>query len=389
MPRMSADRAAWDDVCRRLAGLGARLESESFPAALHDRADGYAHLAEQVLCWTGWSLFHADPRRPAFQRQNDLITQWGGPNADNVYRHARVEAGRRYRVRGRMHSCEEFILAVRAGFMHEPTWGTLVEVTATELGIGEGDEFDFIVGAGGQVELPEGAATVSIREYYFDWRALEPATFTIECVDDDTDDPAPRLTADDVAGRLGRAIAGVEHSIEYWNTYMAQRQAESPANAFAPGLKVAKGLDAARYGFCFWDLAPGEALIVSSDVPDAPYWTFQLYELGWFELADTVDRQVSLNHTQVAIDDDGLMRIVISGEDPGLPNWLDTGGRRAGLLTFRWFWPRAGDPTPTTRVVPIADVRTQVPAETAEIDRAARAAAMRRRREHLAWRFRT
>ena len=37
---------------------------------------------------------HADPRAPAFQRQNDLFTQWGGPNADNVYRHARRRSGR-------------------------------------------------------------------------------------------------------------------------------------------------------------------------------------------------------------------------------------------------------------------------------------------------------
>ena len=66
----------------RLAGLEA------------DRADGVAHVVEQTLCWMGWSVFHADPRRPTFQRQNDLITQWGGPNADNVYRHARVEPGR-------------------------------------------------------------------------------------------------------------------------------------------------------------------------------------------------------------------------------------------------------------------------------------------------------
>ena len=72
---MSADRAAWNDFCRRLGALGERLHSETFPDGAHDRADGYAHLAEQVLCWTGWSLFHADPRRPAFQRQNDLILQ--------------------------------------------------------------------------------------------------------------------------------------------------------------------------------------------------------------------------------------------------------------------------------------------------------------------------
>ena len=37
-----------------------------------------------------WSLAHQDPRAPMFQRQNDLVLQWGGPNADNIYRHARV-----------------------------------------------------------------------------------------------------------------------------------------------------------------------------------------------------------------------------------------------------------------------------------------------------------
>lgn len=385
---MNADQAAWDDLCRRLSALGNRLQTDTFPDASADRADGYAHLAEQLLCWTGWSLFHADPRRPAFQRQNDLITQWGGPNADNVYRHARVEAGRRYRVRGRMHSCEEFILAVRAGFMHEPTWGTLSEVTATELGIGEGDDFDFVVGPGGRVDLPAGAATVSIREYYYHWRAQEPATFTIECIDDDAEAPGPRLGPDVVAGRLERAIVGVEHSIEYWNTYMRERRSEAPANTFAPALKVAKGLDAARYGFCFWDLAADEALIISSDVPDARYWTFQLYELGWFELADPVERQVSLNHTQVALDPDGRMHVVVGHDDPGVPNWLDTGGRRCGLLTFRWFWPH-GDPTPSTAVVPAAEVRRRLPAGTAAIGAADRAAALRRRREHLGWRFRT
>ena len=32
---------------------------------------------------------------------------------------------------------------------------------------------------------PEGALSVSIREYYFDWQPREPATFTIECLDVD------------------------------------------------------------------------------------------------------------------------------------------------------------------------------------------------------------
>ena len=265
---MGDDLDAWAEACDRLAALGGRLGDADFPGDEADRADGVAHVVEQTLCWLGWSAFHADPRRPSFQRQNDLITQWGGPNADNVYRHARVEPGRRYRVRGRMHSCQEFILAIRAGFMHLPTWGTLVEVTASELGIAEGDEFDFVVGEGGRVPLPEGALTVSIREYYFDWREAEPALFTIECLDDDAGEPPDRRTADVTAAQLREGIDGVAHSTEYWNTYMREKAAEGVANTFAPAFAQANGLDAARYSFCFWDLGPDDALIV--EVPVAP-----------------------------------------------------------------------------------------------------------------------
>jgi len=386
---MGDDLDAWAEACDRLAVLGRRLGDDDFPLDEADRADGVAHVVEQTLCWLGWSVFHADPRRPSFQRQNDLITQWGGPNADNVYRHARVEPGRRYRVRGRMHSCQEFILAIRAGFMHLPTWGTLVEITASELGIAEGDEFDFVVGEGGQVPLPDGALTVSIREYYFDWSEAEPALFTIECLDDDAGEPPARRTAAATAAQLREGIDGVAHSAEYWNTYMREKAAEGVANTFAPAFALDKGLDAARYSFCFWDLDPDDALVVEVPVPPARYWTFQLYELAWFELVDVADRLSSLNHTQAPVGGDDVIRLVLSHTDPGVANWLDASGRRTGLLTYRAFWTTGEVPTPTTRIVPVAEVAAAMPTGTALLDAAGRAAQMTARRRHLAWRFRT
>ena len=386
---MGDDLDAWAEACDRLAVLGRRLGDDAFPGDEADRADGVAHVVEQTLCWLGWSVFHADPRRPSFQRQNDLITQWGGPNADNVYRHARVEPGRRYRVRGRMHSCQEFILAIRAGFMHLPTWGTLVEITASELGIAEGDEFDFVVGEGGQVPLPDGALTVSIREYYFDWSEAEPALFTIECLDDDAGEPPARRTAAATAAQLHEGIDGVAHSAEYWNTYMREKAAEGVANTFAPAFALDKGLDAARYSFCFWDLDPDDALVVEVPVPPARYWTFQLYELAWFELVDVADRLSSLNHTQAPVGGDDVIRLVLSHTDPGVANWLDASGRRTGLLTYRAFWTTGEVPTPTTRIVPVAEVAAAMPTGTALLDAAGRAAQMTARRRHLAWRFRT
>ena len=124
---------------------------------------------------------------------------------------------KRYVVRGRMHSCEEFILALRAGFMHNETWGTLATITASDLGIGAGDDFEFVLGDGGH-EIPDGAIMASVREYYFDWTAEEPATFTIECLDPE---PVELPPLDD---RLHAAVDQVSDSLRYWADYLASNR---------------------------------------------------------------------------------------------------------------------------------------------------------------------
>lgn len=383
--------SAWLDVCARLARLGEEVGAEPFPGDADDRVDAIAHLAEQALCWIGWAVFHADPRRPFFHRQNDLITQWGGPNADNVYRHARVDAARRYRVRGRMNSCEDWVLAVRRGFMGQPQWGTVREVYAHEFGIGPGDEFELLLGReeqpGNWVALPEGAVMASFREYYFDWQAEEPASFTIECLDDDVAVPGGRLSAGELTTRLETAMTGIEHSIRNWNAYLNEHRSAGTDNVMSAPHSVTNGLAAARYAFCFWDLADDEALVLETTVPPARYWSFMLYEMGTYELVDMLERQTSLNHTQVRADPDGKVRVVLAHHDPGMANWLDTAERRVGQFTYRFFWSDA-DPTFTSRVVKLDRLAQEYP-ESVRVTPAERSDALAARRAHFAHRYRT
>lgn len=393
---------AWRDLCRRLEAVGEELLSAPYPDAVADRAEGFAHLADQVLCWLGWSLEHADPAQPFFMRQNDLVTQWGGPNADNVYRHARLDAGSQYRIRGRMHAAEDFILALRAGFMHQQHWGTLAEHTASDLGIGAGDEFEILLGGDAEISvddagvihlpIPDGAVMASLREYYIDWSADEPATFTIECVDAHgvTPGDGTRVTAEQLVARFEEAAAGVEHSMRYWNQYMIDERATRVDNSFAGSLTLAKGLAAARYAFCFWDLADDEALVIDTDLPNARYWSFQLYVPGWFELVDPVTRVTSRNQTQTDVIDGNRIQMVVSSVDPGVANWLDSGGRRRGLCTLRWFWPRGDEePTPTARVIALDDLGDALDPASSRVSAEQRRVELAARRAHLAWRFRT
>ncbi|MEM9464726.1 MAG: DUF1214 domain-containing protein [Actinomycetota bacterium] len=357
----------------------------SLVEAFAEDDETFEHLVDQATLWLSWSVLHADPTRPAFHRHNDLISQWGGPNADNVYRHARIDAGRRYRVRGQMHGCEEFVLALRAGFMHNETWGTLATVTASELGIGPGDEIDVVLGDGG-VEIPDGAITASIREYYFDWTPEEPATFTIECLDPTPIDLAP------VGERLDRAIDQISDSLRYWVEYMEANRANRVDNAFATTTVAlpTKGLAAARYEFCFWDLQPDEALIIETDVPAARYWAAQLYMMRTFEPVDPYGAITSRNHTQTTASSDGRVRFVLAATDPGVPNWLDTTGRRTGLCTIRWFWPTDDTrPAMDVRLVTLDEIGGALPPDTSSVSADERSAELASRRAHLRWRFRT
>ena len=109
---------------------------------------------------------------------------------------------------------------------------------------------------------------MSIREYYFDWQPREPATFTIECLD--ADGPSAPFTSESLAFGLDEAATHLHRSLTYWNQYMLDARAEQTDNVFGGGYDVKRGLAAAKYAFCFFDLAPDEALVVECDIPREP-----------------------------------------------------------------------------------------------------------------------
>ena len=47
---------------------------------------------------------------------------------------------------------------------------------------------------------------------------------------------------------------------------------------------------------------------------------------------------------------------VISEQDPGVPNWLDTGRHRRGTIFWRFLLPESDPETPRCRVVPVSEI---------------------------------
>jgi hypothetical protein len=373
--------AAWREFCGELVRQGERLLDPGFPEGNPDPSEAIRHLATQTVCWLSHAF--ARDRDLGIHRLNDLLTPWGGPNADNVYHYAAIDDRCTYRLHGRMGSCEQWLLALRRGNLHQKENGTLNEGSATDFGIGEGGEVDVILSPSGDggIAIPPGTKMMSLREYYFDWRPLEPAMLLLDRIDG----PEPARTVVDALQAAGEQFTS---SVEYWAQYMVDARARGVDNAFIPPRKEPRGLKTMSYAFCFWALQPDEALVVTFAKPDAAYWSTQLYQLGWFEALD-LGRQTSLNHQQTRVGSDDAVTVVVSAADPGVANWLDTEGRPEGLLTFRGAWLNAAPPTAETRVVRLADLDSTLGPDVPRIDPAGRATAIAARREHLRWRFRT
>jgi hypothetical protein len=102
-------------------------------------------------------------------------------------------------------------------------------------------------------------------------------------------------------------------------------------------------------------LGPEEALVMDVRFPACAYASAAV----WNRFSQTVDRRFhrsTLNHREAVRDPGGGARLVAAHRDPGVPNWLDTGGRTRGSIFWRFLLAEGTPPPIACRVVPLRDV---------------------------------
>ncbi len=114
-----------------------------------------------------------------------------------------------------------------------------------------------------------------------------------------------------------------------------------------------------------WRLAGDEALIIEFEAHDG---LWMLTNMGaFFTSMDYLYRPVSYTPpSRTAVDADGVVRLVLSHDDPGYHNWIDTQGFERGNLTYRHMLD--GEPVPLrTRLVKRAELADALPPDTATV----------------------
>jgi hypothetical protein len=216
--------------------------------------------------------------------------------------------------------------------------------------------------------LPPGTANVLIRDTVIDWATQRPNEVSIERVGGAA--AAPRSTAE-AAAEAARDIADIDELNLPFLTMLWQ----TPANQLVAHVRpLAWGMPGSGLGLGRFDLKPGEALVVTLDPLGGKYLGFTVGDL-WMRSVDYWSRTGSLNNHQARATADGTISYVVSATDPGVFNWLDTGGLRDGVITVRWegLPPHADivHAVKGVRVVPIAQVAAALP-DAPRIDAQAR-----------------
>ena len=366
------------ELAGKVRGLeGAALKAALFRQFAMNLAQGY------------FLYFQATPEHPEFAPfQNSVFL--AQPNPDAVYYYTPVSGAGVYRITGERGDAPVAGLAVgnkMIGMREVPGRG-FGNFDIDELEIGADGRFEVIFSAdrpaahaGNWLPLHPEADFILVRQFSYDWGAEVDMRLAIERLD--VAPLKPAMTPEETDAKLSALFGGyVRNLTNVCLTAIEAPRAAGCVNKFR--LNTFQDLGNTRdwpqaYYEGVFELGPGEALILETELPaERKYWNVQVIDPLWNQV-ELVYRQTSLNGGTARIDSDGRFRAVLAHEDPGVHNWLDTGGNEVGELIGRWY--RCSDhPIPTLTKVRLADLRDHLPGDTPAITPAEREAALHQRR---------
>lgn len=332
------------------------------------RADVYRQIMMN-LSYSYFAYFHADPEHPDWSPLwNPVYLQQ--PNPDTLYLYAPLRSDLTYRISGDRGTCNSVVFAVQQGFSglvdSIAEMKNIHVVDSKDMKVGPNREFEVILSEkrpagyeGNFIELKPGTDTLMLRYVSQDWAAEIDPNFAIECLD-----KVPRkrrLSPEEIIERIkGMAMfpARMDRLFFGMQNDLKERQGVNNFEVF-----VMPGVDFQYYWPTAFKFSPGEALVIETDLPETrPYWNLQVND-PYFNIVEYVYRLSSLNDAFATPASNGKLYAVVSLEDPGVPNWLDTAGFTEGTLWGRWL-DCSSQPKPSIKRVPLKDVRKYLPKDT-------------------------
>ena len=351
----------WADFCDTLKRSGQQILRTVAPDDPLTRAEGFRYLSRLMRIALEMHVEFADGAWPGFFSPSHETAKIGADNPDNLYQYARIDGRCAYRVTGRRGTVAYLSFGTQKGGYE--TDGKMLQtgfIDANHMQVEPDGSFEIVLSAqrqeGNWLPMDPASNALVVRQTFLDRRAEKPAQLKIERIGSSSQ-PAP-LDPVRLHDGLQRAAAFVEQTSRIFADWAQGYQAH--ANELPPAdqavCQAAGGDPNIFYYHTYWSLEDDEALVIDVErVPECDFWNVQVNNY-WMESLDYRYHRICLNKHSARLREDGGVTLVLGARDPGVPNWLETAGHRAGTLCLRWVGAQA-PVHPATRVVKLETLK--------------------------------
>jgi hypothetical protein len=311
------------------------------PRDAFQQAEGIRYLSRLTRAGLEAFVEYNDPEFPVFRRMVHETVKMGADNPDNHYYNAQISGKYEYRITGKRNSVHYIGFFTQNG--NYGTTGGLAPCGALEhkdMQFEEDGSFEIILSKEKKgknwLKIEEETGLAMARQTFFKRDEEIPAEIHIERIGGEKS-PAP-LTPKRVDEGLNTAalfVAGAPMLFAKWAKGFQKHTNTLPL--FDPETSNAAGGDAnIIYYHSHWKLAEDEALVIDVKPPACDSWNFQLNNY-WMESLDYRYFNICISKGNAVFKDDGSVRVIVSHQDPGHPNWIDTCGHSEGTMCWRWY----------------------------------------------------
>jgi hypothetical protein len=324
-----------------------------------NQAEGYRYLSRLLRAGLEAFVEYSDSRAPVLRRMVHETVKMGADNPDNYYLNATISGQYEYRltgIRGTVHFLG--FSTQKGGYGQGGSMLPTGFLDSTELDVALDGSFEIIASCrrhpGNWLPMEAETNLLIVRQTFQDRSRETPCEVKIERIGGDGL-PSP-VTAEGIDRGLMQAsslVAGASVLFARWAKNFKRHTNRLPQ--MDPKISTGAGGDPKiAYYHSYWHIEPDEALVIEVMPPECEHWNFQLNN-HWMESLDYRYYTIHVNKHTAEYREDGSVRIIVSHEDPGLGNWINTVGHTCGTMCFRWI--KATDhPQPRARVFKLRDL---------------------------------
>lgn len=322
-------------------------------------------------------------------------------NPDTIYRFIGVNNASSYVITGRFF---DDTLPANTNFsvLTGLTGATAFNINGNDLTINPDGTFTITAssapaapGQTNHLQLPPGTTLITTRNTLSDWNSQEPMSLSVLRLAGPPDSlfsqiggfaipglgplvsSSPFLTSlvslipplpdghlvQTVETALMMLLLGISGENQYMQvaTVDAATGEQRPPNVLADPAHNASFLSTQLQSAGYFQLNDDQALVVRINPGNAGYFNVPITN-DWTITNNYWDEQTSLNNSQAIADPDGTYTLVISPTDPGVANWVSTGGLNQGTISVRFQEVDLASPLPyptiSTQLVALSQLMT-------------------------------